>query len=165
VRYAARVDGHTVRLELDERGRLVVDGEPASADAAILADGAVVSIILDGRSHEVILLQRSPRLRVSVDGREADLAIADEREEEARAHDAGGGATEIELRAPMPGLIVAVHASEGAVIEEGGSLCTLEAMKMENEIIAPRRGRVRTLRATAGSKVNGGDLLAVVSPE
>jgi biotin carboxyl carrier protein len=141
---------------------VVLDGAPLAADAVSVGPG-LWSVILSGRSHEVAVLQAQP-LRLRVDGRDVTVHLVDE-----RARAAGGAATSearaYEVRAPMPGLIVAVHVREGDVVEAGASICTLEAMKMENELTVPRGGRVTALRAGAGAKVNGGDLLAILAAE
>ncbi|HKW79233.1 MAG TPA: biotin/lipoyl-containing protein, partial [Candidatus Limnocylindria bacterium] len=121
------------------------------------------SLILAGASHEVALLERDP-LRLRVDGRDVAVELVDERERAAISR-SGADVRPYEVRAPMPGLIVTVHVREGDVVDAGASICTLEAMKMENELNTPRRGRVVTLRAAAGAKVDGGDLLAVLAPE
>jgi biotin carboxyl carrier protein len=164
VRYTARVRDRALHIDLDPRGPVLVNGERVEADA-VGAGAGVYSVLLGPESHEVVLLQRAPDLRVVVDGRELPLTLADERAAET-AGSAGAAATsEVQLRAPMPGLIVAVHVREGDVVDEGASVCTLEAMKMENEIFSPRRARVVELRAAAGGKVNGGDLLATLAPQ
>lgn len=163
MRYLCRVDGRALRLELDATGELRVAGEVVRADVARV-DDAVWSVIVYGRSHEVVVLERAP-LRVRVDGRDLALELTDERQQEAAGRAIGAAASTIEMRAPMPGLIVAVHVREGDLVAEGASVCTLEAMKMENELSAPRRARVTVLRAEAGAKVNGGDLLAVLDPQ
>ena len=62
----------------------------------------------------------------------------------------------------MPGLLKAVHVSEGDVVEQGVRLMTLEAMKMENELLAPARGRIVRVAVGAGTKVEGGAILAVL---
>jgi biotin carboxyl carrier protein len=101
---------------------------------------------------------------VRVDGRDTHVELVDERER-AALDTRDGDARPYEVRAPMPGLIVAVHVREGDVVDEGASVCTLEAMKMENELTSPRRARVARLAAAPGAKVNGGDVLAVLAPE
>ncbi len=163
MRYRCRVDGQEVRLEVDARGRLLVDGDVIAADVSEVADG-VWSVLVAGRSHEVVLLESDP-LRVRVDGRDLALALVDEREQEAGGRGGDVAAATLEVRAPMPGLIVAVHVREGDVVDAGASVCTLEAMKMENELTAPRRARVSRVAAQAGAKVGGGDLLAILTPE
>lgn len=151
-----------MRLEVDPSGALSLDHQPLRADI-VAVGGNVWSVILDGRSHEVAVLARAP-LRLRVDGRNVLVDLVDEREQAAIGQVAGD-TRPYELRAPMPGLIVTVHVREGDVVDAGTSVCTLEAMKMENELVVPHRGRVSTLRASAGAKVNGGDLLAVLAPE
>lgn len=72
------------------------------------------------------------------------------------------GASENIVRAPMPGTVLAVRVAPGQAIRRGEVLLTLEAMKMENEIMAPRDGRVRELSARVGGSVNTGDPLVVL---
>lgn len=59
----------------------------------------------------------------------------------------------------MPGNIVAVKVSNGQKVSKGDVLCILEAMKMENEIMAPRDGIVAAVSTAAGATVNTGDPL------
>ena len=66
------------------------------------------------------------------------------------------------VNAPMPGNILDIKVSNGASVKKGDVLIILEAMKMENEIVAPCDGVV-TVVATKGSTVNSGDLLATLS--
>lgn len=64
-----------------------------------------------------------------------------------------------EVLAPMPGKVMKVEVSPGAVVEAGQVLLTLEAMKMENVIVAERRGRVKRVHVEAGQMVEPGRLL------
>ena len=59
----------------------------------------------------------------------------------------------------MPGKILGVKASAGQAVKKGQVIVILEAMKMENEILAPRDGVVVGVSVTKGSTVNSGDLL------
>ncbi len=63
--------------------------------------------------------------------------------------------------APMPGTVLSVNVSVGASVKAGDILLILEAMKMENEIVAPCDGTVRQI-AAKGSSVATDELLAVV---
>lgn len=67
-----------------------------------------------------------------------------------------------QVNAPMPGNILDVRVHDGAAVAEGDVLCILEAMKMENEILAPHAGTV-TVLTSKGMVVDTGDLLFVVS--
>ena len=59
----------------------------------------------------------------------------------------------------MPGTIVSVKVSVGQSVNAGDVLCVLEAMKMENEIVAPKAGKVVAVSASSGASVNTGDAL------
>lgn len=66
------------------------------------------------------------------------------------------------VTAPMPGTIVKVVATKGATVKKGDVLVVLEAMKMENEIMASADGTVVDVAVTQGVAVNTGDVLAVI---
>ena len=64
--------------------------------------------------------------------------------------------------APMPGNIGDVKVQVGASVKKGDVLVVLEAMKMENEIMAPRDAKVAQVLAAKGAAVNTGDALVVL---
>ena len=66
------------------------------------------------------------------------------------------------VASPMPGTILNVLVKAGDTVTEGQNLMVLEAMKMENEILAPKAGKVVQVAVTKGSTVATGDLLAVI---
>ena len=66
------------------------------------------------------------------------------------------------VEAPLPGTILAVKVAVGDVVEPGQVLMLLEAMKMENEIVAPTAGRVEKVRVVPGANVSLGDILCVL---
>ena len=67
------------------------------------------------------------------------------------------------ITAPMPGTILQVAVGIGDQVTKGQTLLVLEAMKMENEIMAPADGVVKELNITKGVSVNAGDILVVLS--
>lgn len=67
-----------------------------------------------------------------------------------------------QLKAPMPGTVIDFKATNGAAVKKGQTVLILEAMKMENEIVAPADG-VITFVASKGASVNTDDLLAVIA--
>jgi pyruvate carboxylase len=67
-----------------------------------------------------------------------------------------------QIGASMPGVVIALQARAGQPVEAGAPLLTIEAMKMETVVRAPRAGTVKELLATLRSSVQAGDLLAVV---
>ena len=65
--------------------------------------------------------------------------------------------------APMPGNILKVNVTVGQAVKEGELLCVLEAMKMENEIFAPKAGTVAQVLVSKGSTVDTGATLVVLN--
>ena len=63
------------------------------------------------------------------------------------------------VQAPMPGTVMAFKVTVGQQVKRGDVLLILEAMKMENEIVAPQAGKVAALRVPASAAVNTGDPL------
>src|SRR5207247_7226038 len=79
-------------------------------------------------------------------GERVEVAVQDERSRGIEAGSgknkwSGGGGT---VRAPMPGLVVRIEVAEGQRVDAGAGLVVVEAMKMENELRAPRPGMVET---------------------
>ena len=66
----------------------------------------------------------------------------------------------VAVSAPMPGKILAVKAKEGDSVKAGDVLLVLEAMKMENDIVAPQDGVVASINVKVGYSVESGAKLA-----
>lgn len=75
---------------------------------------------------------------------------------------AAAAADGTKVLSPMPGNILSVSATVGATVKAGDVLLVLEAMKMENDIVAPCDGTVKQILVQKGSTVATDDLLAVV---
>jgi acetyl-CoA/propionyl-CoA carboxylase biotin carboxyl carrier protein len=74
----------------------------------------------------------------------------------------GGGASSESLPSPLQGTVFKVAVEKGAEVAEGDLICVIEAMKMENEIVAHRAGKVEELKIAEGDSVSSGDVLAVI---
>lgn len=162
--YEVEVAGRGLRVESAADGRLLLDDRVIAYEARDLEGGRIWSVVVDGRSHEIVLLGGDPP-RVLIDGVEVRASVADERALASRRDRRGAIGGRHEIRAPMPGLLKAVHVREGDVVDRDAPLATLEAMKMENELRAPMRGRVQRLAVAAGLKVESGALIAVMVDE
>ena len=66
------------------------------------------------------------------------------------------------VNAPMPGNILKVNVTAGQAVKSGDVLCILEAMKMENEIMAPKDGTVTQVLVSKGNTVDTGAPLVVI---
>ena len=138
-----------------------VDGRVVEADAIRISRGTY-SILLGGRSLEVIAEESSNGLLLRSNGREFQVEILDPRSWRRRR----GAGIELEGRqqliAPMPGKIVRVLVAAGQQVNAGQGLLVIEAMKMQNEIRSPKSGTVEKL-AREGQTVNAGEVLAIVT--
>ena len=68
------------------------------------------------------------------------------------------------LVAPMPGAVLTVHVSAGAIVEAGDPVVTLEAMKMEHVVVAPVAGRLTEMRVRPADQVTRGQELGLIEP-
>ena len=68
-----------------------------------------------------------------------------------------------QVKAPMPGNILQIKVSKGQSVKEGDVLIILEAMKMENEIVATKSGTVADILVSKGSVVETGSPLVVIA--
>ena len=76
---------------------------------------------------------------------------------------AAGGAGSVKVSSPMPGKILAVKANVGDSVKKGQVILILEAMKMENEVVAPEDGTVASIDVASGATVEAGDTLATLN--
>jgi len=97
------------------------------------------------------------RLTLFVDGSEFAFGLIDPRRPPPMEEEAGG-----HLSSPVPGLVVAVMAKVGTIVEKGAPLVLVEAMKMEHAVTAPHSGRIQAVRVNAGDQVAAGAELVVI---
>ena len=159
--YEVSVGERRLRVDVALDGRFLIDDAVVAAEIVEIARGLQWSVRLGGHSHEVTILTRDP-LRLLVDGTQTEVSAVDERAAAASHGTSAARGGRHEVRAPMPGLLKTVHVAEGDLVERDAPLMTLEAMKMENELLAPARSRVVRLAVGAGTKVEGGAMLAVL---
>jgi biotin carboxyl carrier protein len=153
------VDGSPVpaRLDwLDESRAILVRGEGAGETRTRVLLGPVRQ--RDGTSVREVV----------VDGWRIDLELESERraalrERSRRGIEAGGRTGPLEVHAIIPGRIVAVSVEKGEQVTAGQVLLVLEAMKMQNELRAPREGTIERIAVAVGVNVEVGDLLMVIS--
>jgi biotin carboxyl carrier protein len=164
MRYEVTLDDRRVRVELGEDGRFTIEDRVVAAEVRETVRGWQWSITLEGESHEVTVVTHDP-LRLDIGGRDVRATVIDERALRAGRGSGAARVERVEIRAPMPGLLKRLHVKEGDMVERDAPIATLEAMKMENELLAPIRGRVTKLRHVSGTKIEGGAVLAVLLPE
>ena len=146
-------EGSAVRftIEWDDGAR-----DTGTADAVEAGPGRW-SVLWAGQSFEAVVESDA----VLVDGARIAALSRDPRNwSAADAH--AGAAGPAHVASPMPGKIVRVLVNDGDEVAEGQGILVVEAMKMQNEMQAPRAGTVRALRAAAGATVAAGEVLATI---
>jgi len=98
--------------------------------------------------------------RVEVEVEPAGRAALRERARRDRHEVGHSGSTEV--RAIIPGVVVSVSVIPGDVVTAGRQLLIIEAMKMQNELRAPREGSVERVGVAVGDTIEIGDLLVVI---
>src|SRR5512147_3089911 len=155
MKYITSVEGKQFVVEIIDDKHVSVDGKVYEIDFESVAGQPVYSLIVDGRSHESYIYQGDDNWQVLMRGRLYPVEVEDEREQRLRA--AAGGRVaetgEFHLRAPMPGLVVAIPVEEGQAIKRGQVLLILESMKMQNELKSPRDGTIGRVRVKVGETV------------
>jgi biotin carboxyl carrier protein len=150
-----------VRIERAGAGYEITVGERIyTVDAARVRDGHY-SLRIDGGQHEVAALRRpdgsywvsEPHGTVVVEVADPLAHLA------AQGTGAKGGRRRQRVTAYMPGRVVAVLVAEGDAVQAGQGILVLEAMKMQNEILAEHDGTLTRLLVQPGQSVDGGDPL------
>ncbi len=115
--------------------------------------------IVTGITEVPVMVAAAPAAAVAAPVAEAPKA---EEAPAAPAAPAAPTASGTQVKAPMPGSVLAVKASVGQAVKAGDVLVVLEAMKMENDITAPCDGTVKEIVVTKGTTVNTDDVLVVI---
>ncbi len=162
--YEILIEGKPHQLELSPVGsgwNCKLDGNEYKVDA-VVARRDVISLIIDGDCYEVKREQTRDDLHIWVKSARFAAEVRDPRSLRSRRATAGDVASPAKLVAPMPGKIVRIIAREKDEVEAGAGVLVVEAMKMQNELKAPKKGVVTKLLVKEGTLVNAGDVLAIV---
>ncbi|MCL4260644.1 MAG: biotin/lipoyl-binding protein [Anaerolineales bacterium] len=155
MKYIATIEGKEFSVDVIDEKQVVVNGKPYHIDFESVSGQPVYSLIAEGKSHEAYIAPADEGWQVLLRGRSYSVAVEDEREKRLRVA-AGGSAAEsgeFTLKAPMPGLVVAISVEDGQAVEKGQVLAILESMKMQNELKSPRAGKVARIKVKPGDSV------------
>src|SRR5215216_2954376 len=155
MKYITTIEDKQFVIEIIDDKHISVDGKVYEVDFESVSGQPVYSLIVDGKSHESYVYAGDDNWQVLLRGRLYPVSVVDEREQRLRAA-AGGGVVEtgeFHLRAPMPGLVVAIPVTEGQDVKKGQVILILESMKMQNELRCPRDGIMGRIRVKVGESV------------
>jgi glutaconyl-CoA decarboxylase len=166
-RYTVTIAGQPRAVEIDdlENGTCRVSVDGRQRQLTVLSSTPTTLTWLDGTEIVHALVDGAvPRLTVSLHEASIPVELTDAR---AAVPPAGARpsapAGPVTIRAPIPGRIARVLVKPGVEVAAGGALLVIEAMKMENEIRAPRGGTVREVQCSEGAAVESGQVLVILA--
>ena len=171
MRYFVKIDGteHVIDVaELPGGGfdvRLGADGAGAGKplEVEVSSPGGPLTVRVEGRVFDLVVDGAPPGLSVFASGRRAQVAVESAHQRAAASVRAGTKASSVGLVvSPMPGKVVKVLVKEGDDVEPGRPLVVVEAMKMENELVAEIAGTVQKVYVQPGDAVEGGARLVLI---
>jgi biotin carboxyl carrier protein len=146
-RVVARVDDRSYELEVRE---------PAPGEYVLIHEGSIHDCLVDHRNEQRGVFE------VHLRGASYELTLTDPKRLRSAQASGAQNSGAARIVAPMPGKVVRVLVEIGAEVEAGAGIVVVEAMKMQNEMKAPKAGTVVSLTAVAGDTVNAGDALATI---
>lgn len=164
MKYITTINDTEFLVEVIDDHHVNINGKTYQVDFEAVSGQPVYSLLLDGKSHEAYVRESDDDWQVLLRGRLYPAKVEDEREKRLRVA-AGGGVAEsgeFNLKAPMPGLVVAIPVEEGQEIKKGQVLLIIESMKMQNELKSPRDGIINRIKVKAGESVEQKQVLLSV---
>ncbi len=158
MRFIAKHESGEIAVEVERYGSGYLvrrNGTEAILELVSAGESLYALRYADGRQQ--LFLYRHDRGRTTIDiaGKKVHLTIEDPlAAKRVRAGDEADGDSVV--KAIMPGRVVRISVAPGDEVKKGAGLLILEAMKMENEISAPRDGRIAEVHVTSGATVEGG---------
>src|SRR5262249_9119932 len=122
-------------------------------DTVFLSEGSY-SLLVDGTSFDVTVHRSLTHYLVTVNGSLFEITLRDPKRFLNEAGRDQGSAGPASVSAAMPGKLVRFIVAEGDSVKEGQGVAVVEAMKMQNELKAPKSGTVLRLFVPEGQAVN-----------
>ncbi|RMG21542.1 MAG: acetyl-CoA carboxylase biotin carboxyl carrier protein subunit [Methanobacteriota archaeon] len=157
--YDINFTGRTSQLLFNEKtGEIIMDGVVYRPE------------VLDLGSHYLVTVQDEHSYKISfseghifLDGRVVDFSYTPSVPKLKRR--SSSGIQKIEIQSPLPGVIVGIHVKVGDHVNEGDKILTLEAMKMQNELVTEKAGVVEKILVKMNDQTETNQLLAIISPD
>lgn len=164
MKYEVTIGEDVYTIEVSQNGQVILNDQVIEVDFTQIGDSGLYSLLVDNQSFEALVELREGVWQVLLMGDLYEVQVMDERAQlmKARASTLAPETGEVAIKAPMPGLVVAMPVEVGQEIVKGDNLVILESMKMENELKAPRAGRVERVNVNAGDSVEQNQTLVVI---
>ncbi|HUU38832.1 MAG TPA: biotin/lipoyl-containing protein [Candidatus Desulfaltia sp.] len=162
--YIVKAEGHRISLDKKGEGFVLRHGDRTlEADIRVISP-QTLSLIVEGRSHLVYVVEDKDRIYVSLGGTTQAFKRPGEEEKPFERGEDGAKEGKTVVTAPMPGKVVKVNVAEKEAVRKNQTLAIVEAMKMENEIKSPLDGVVKKIYASPGDLVDSEKPLFEIEP-
>ena len=155
-RFRVQVNGewYDVALETrDGKETATIGDKTWAVDLKQYSDTSLVSLLLDTRSLELLVEPQGETYTILKDIEQYRAVVRPAWAAESRRGVGESGDGEVTVSSPLVGVVVDVRVSAGQIVDQGETLLVIEAMKMQNEMRAPKAGLVKAVRVRKGQKV------------
>lgn len=162
-RYRVEVNGQVYDVALDSRSDKIlatIGDKTWTVDLQQSSDTNLVSLLLDNRSLELLINCQRENYTVVHDTNLYHAVVKPAWATITRRSESGSG--DVTIESPLVGVVVDVRAAPGQAVQKGDVLLVIEAMKMQNELRAPKAGTIKSVRVHSGQKVSAKQPLAVL---
>ncbi len=163
MKYVATVEGDHFEIEINDDGELSVNGEKRRLDMRSIDGLDLYSILADNTSYEVFAEEEAGQYQIQVQGELFAVGVKDAVGVKLRRPQEPECVTgDVPVTAPIPGVVIGLHANVGDLVQAGQIVAVLESMKMENELKASCDGVVREIKVAVEDPVDRGHVLMII---
>ncbi len=161
--YVVKVDDREFKVDVERSGNsftVYLNGEQTDVEV-VHQEGPQLTLIIGSRPYTIVMESED---QIKVNGEAYTVEVMDEEIQRfMKAAPDRLDKKELAIKGVMPGLVIDVSVKEGDVVKKEDGLLIVEAMKMQNEIKAPRDGVVRNVLVKKGQTINSGDTLVIIA--
>lgn len=167
MRFFAKIPSKEFQIEvngLPPKNTIKIDGKTIAAEFQEVGNYNLFLLLVNQRSYQTFIERRANGYHVTINNNKYFVEVEDQRTRQIRQLIKADEQPhrQVEIKAPMPGLIVKIPVKEGDEIRKGDSLVIIEAMKMENDIRASAAGRIKKIFKKEKASVDKDAILMVI---
>jgi biotin carboxyl carrier protein len=164
IEYIVTINEKKRSVTISNNSQIIIDGKKHHYEVVELTSNDFV-LRIDNRVYEISAQRKdSDQYSVFINGKVIDAVVRTGLQEKASSliEQSSELKHSMEVKAPMPGMILKVKKKSGESVEKGDSIIILEAMKMENDIKSPFSGTIRDVRVEENNPVDKGAVLFII---
>lgn len=157
------------QYDKNDYSTITLNGKPFQVELLKKYGDNIFSFAVNQRLLQVeLVVDDNQNLIISFDGLSYQIDVTNETKKMlgkfVQTSASGAGVRGGQIKAPMPGMVVKILVENGLEVQKGDSLLIVEAMKMENALKSPVRGKVKSIKVNEGDAVEKDALLMELEP-